>query len=121
MRTIDEKTKEEISDPDLTVGELRTVVWASPEAYATIDNVEKFALDDSDYETVQMYHVWTNEEIEQREASEEFAANAEAVGSLPDAVAELSGTVSGNATDVQALGDAIAELSELVSNLIEGK
>ena len=100
MRIIDEITNEEIKKPDLASGELRDAIWASPEAYATIDDVTKFALDDDDYEEVQIYHRWTADEIAQREAEEAEAAKQELIDALPD---------------------AIAELSEIVSNIMEGK
>ena len=100
MRIIDEITNEEIKKPDLASGELHDAIWASPEAYATIDDVTKFALDDDDYEEVQIYHRWTADEIAQREAAEAEAAKQELIDALPD---------------------AIAELSEIVSNIMEGK
>lgn len=71
MRIIDELTNQEITNPDLRAGELQETQWASPEALDTIDNVTKFALDDSDWETVQIYHRYTAEEIAQREYNDE--------------------------------------------------
>lgn len=121
MRIIDEITYQELTNPDLTIGELRRTIWASPEAYTTIDNVTKFALDDSDYEEVQLYHVWTAEEIAQREECERQAEQQELINALPDAVAELSEMVSDNIIDTADVMDAIAELSEIVSNLMEGE
>lgn len=55
----------------------------------------------------------TDEEIEEE-------TRQELVDLLPDAVADLSQTVSENGDNVNDLADAIAELSELVSNLVEG-
>lgn len=121
MKIIDEITQQVITEPDLTAGELQNAVWASPEAYATIDNVTKHALDDDDYEEVQLYHVWTDDEIAQREAAEAEAAKREIMGALPDAVAELSEAVSDTAMNTADVMDAIAELSEIVSNLMEGE
>lgn len=119
MRIIDEKTNQEITNPDLSIGVLRTTTWASPEAYATIDNVTKFALDESDYEQVQIYHVWTAEEIAQREAAEQQAEQQEIMNALPDALADLSLDVSNGAADTADLQDALAELSEIVSGLMK--
>lgn len=118
-KIISEETQKEITAPDLTAGELRECLWAPPEAYATIDNVRKFALNDSDYETVQIYHVWTDDEKKAREAAKEAAGRADMVAALPDAVAELSAAVSAQAGDSATLSDAVAELSQLVSDLAE--
>lgn len=71
MRVIDEKTNLELTDPDLETGYTYETVWASPEAYATIDNIEKFALDDEDYEVVLMYHVYTQDELDRKREKEE--------------------------------------------------
>lgn len=122
MRIIDEITQHEVTDPDLTVGYLSApTMWASPEAYATIDNVEKFALADEDFEEVQLYHVWTEEEIAQREEAERQEEHRELMDSLPDAIADLSEMVSDNTINTADVMDAIAELSEIVSNLMEGE
>ena len=117
-KIISEQTQKEITDPDLTAGELRECLWAPPEAYATIDNVHKFALNDSDYETVQIYHLWTADEKKAREEAQAAADKADMEGALPDAVAELSAAVSAQAGDSATLSDAVAELSQLVSDLI---
>lgn len=120
MRIIDKETQTEIIDPDLTIGELSNpVMWASPDAYATIDNVTKFALTDEDYEEVQLYHVWTPDEIAWRERAAEEAEHQEIMDALPDAVADLSEMVSDNTIDTADLQDALAELSEIVSGLME--
>lgn len=118
MRIIDEKTNQEITNPDLSVGVLQAATWAPPEAYATIDNKTKFALDESDYEQVQIYHVWTAEEIEQREAAEQQAEHQEIMNALPDALADLSLDVSNGAADTADLQDALADLSIIVNDLI---
>ena len=121
MRIIDQNTQREITNPDLSVGYLIECEWASPEAYATIDNVNKLALDKSDYEIVKIYHRFTPEEITWMEESERQQEHQELMDSLPDAVADLSVMVSDNTVDTADLMDAIAELSEIVSNLMEGK
>lgn len=121
MRIIDDKTFQEVANPDLTVGYLtEPTMWASPEAYATIDNVTKFALTEDDYEEVKFYHVWTAEEIAQREQDIKDAEHREIMDSLPDALADLSLMVSDNTSDTADLQDALAELSEIVSGLMEG-
>lgn len=117
MRIIDELTNQEITNPDLTRGVLYETIWASPEAYATIDDVTKFALADDDYETVQLYHVYTDAEIEQQAYDKELNAKHELMNALPDAVADLSDLVSSDTTDMQVVMDALAELSETVSEL----
>lgn len=119
MRIIDEITQQEIENPDMTAGVLREMRWASPEAYATIDNVTKFALVDSDYEDVLIYHAYTDDEIAQREEAEAQEEHQELINTLPDAVAELSEMVSNNTIDTADLQDALAELSEIVSGLME--
>lgn len=121
MKIIDEITQKEIKDPDLSAGRLSEALWASPEAYATIDDETKFALDDSDYETVMVYHVLTEDEMAQRDDSEQKQERQDVIDSLPDAVADLSEMVSDNATSIADIMDAIAELSEIVSNLTEGE
>lgn len=120
MRIIDEITQQEITNPDLSAGELSESRWARPEAYASIDNVTKFALDEIDYETVQIYHKWTPEELAEKEASEAEQDRQEIMDSLPDALAELSLAVSDGAADTADLAEALADLSLIVSNLVEG-
>lgn len=66
-----------ITDPDLTAGELREEIRIKPDA-TPVDNVKKFAWYDDDYETILRYHVWTDEELEQRATQEAEAAKAEA-------------------------------------------
>lgn len=78
MRIIDEETQQEIFSPDLSIGVLSDpTVWASPEAYESIDNITKFAISGSDWETVRVYHRWTAEEIAEREQAAQEAARRE--------------------------------------------
>ena len=94
MRIINRDTNQEVTNPDLTIGELSApTMWASPEAYATIDNVTKFALADDDYEEVQLYHVWTADEIAQREEAERQAERQKLMNAMPETVNELADTV----------------------------
>lgn len=120
MRIIDDITSQEVTSPDLSAGYIYEGVWASPAAYATIDNVEKFALYSTDYEQVEFYHRWTDDEVAQRIESERQQDHNEMMDSMPDAFAELSMAVSDGAADTADLADALAELSEIVSQLMEG-
>lgn len=117
MRIINEITQQEITNPDLTNGELSESLWARPEAYASIDNVTKFALDDSDYEVVKIYHAYTEEEIAEREESERQRERQEIIDLLPDAFADLSEVVSNNSITTEEIMDAIADLSKIVSDM----
>lgn len=117
MKIIDELTNEEIANPDLGVGILFETLWASPEAWATIDNVNKFALDDGDYEDVYLYHIWTQAELEAQEREKADREKQQLINLLPNAIADLSGIVSEGATSVQVIMDALADLSEIVSEL----
>lgn len=86
MRILSDIDYQELTDPDLTAGYTMETVWASPEAYATIDGITKHALADEDYEVVQMYHQWTEQELAERER----AASAITIDELAAAVAELA-------------------------------
>lgn len=83
------------------------------------DNIIKFAYDDADYEEIQEWVDYTAEQLADKKAATEAAELQDVVNSLPDAVAELSATVSTNVDDMTTVNDAIAELSEMVSNLTE--
>ena len=123
MRVIDEATQQEIANPDLNAGELRKAMWASSEAYATIDNVVKFALDDDDYEEVQLYHAWTAEEIEQREESKREAEKAiereTLLGELPDTLADSDAAICELYETTLAQSDTIAEQDAAICELYE--
>lgn len=74
-----------------------------------------------------LYTPYTDEELQEQEeaaqaaqeAAQEAQEQAELIAALPDAVADLSESVSGNAEANSALADAVAELSQLVSDLME--
>lgn len=103
MVIIDELTQSEIESPDLSAGELSSpTMWAAPEAYATIDNIMKFALDDSDYEEVQIYHRWTTEEIAQQQESAAQAARQDVINGLPEVVAANAAEQEAYAADTDA-------------------
>lgn len=123
MRVIDEITEQEIFDePDLTVGELfYNPAWVSRAAYERAEAEGLPAVLDSDYEEVLIYHVWSEDELIERESRGIAAEFQEIMDSLPDAFADLSGMVSDNTVDMADVMDAIAELSEIVSKLMEGE
>lgn len=56
--------------------------------------------------------------IAERERNQATKDQQETLQILPDAVAELSETVSSNTGESDSIADAVAELSELVSQLI---
>lgn len=85
-----------------------------------IDNVTKFAWDDDDYEEVEIWHEYTEAELEEMEKCDERDSQIDVFNSLPDAVADLSESVSDNAVNQNDIADAVAELSEIVSTLVEG-
>lgn len=123
MRVIDEATQQEIANPDLTAGELRNAMWASSEAYATIDNVVKFALDNDDYEEVQIYHAWTVEEIEHRDESkretEKSVERETLLGELPDTLADSDAAICELYETTLAQSDTIAEQDAAICELYE--
>lgn len=85
-----------------------------------IDNKTKFAWADGDYEEVEVWHEYTEVELKQQEETKTLADHQELINSLPDAVADLSESVSDNAVNQNDIADAVAELSEIVSTLVEG-
>lgn len=124
MRIIDRDTNQQVTNPDLTIGELSApTMWASPEAYATIDNVTKFALYDSDYEEVQLYHVWTADEIAQREADQAEAAKRETreamLDELPETLADSDAAICELYETTLAQSDTIAEQDAAICELYE--
>ena len=73
MRIIDEEGNE-LSDVDLSKGKITLTTIIKADA-APIDNETKFAYEDSDYETVQVYKTYDKEklsEIEAGRAQKEF-------------------------------------------------
>lgn len=82
-----------------------------------IDNETKFAWDDSDYEEVEVWHEYTDEELDKIKRQEARREKEEILDSLPDALADLSSEVSNNSISATDLMDAIADLSSIVSDL----
>lgn len=76
MRIIHEVTGEELPEYDSARGFVFELDWACPAAYATIDNVKKFALAPEDYERVLIYHEYSAEELREQ-ARAELAAEYE--------------------------------------------
>lgn len=68
IKIIDEAGNE-ISNPDLSKGYLVSTTTVKKDA-VPIDNVTKFAWDDSDYEEVYRYISWSDEEIKQNKIDE---------------------------------------------------
>lgn len=93
-RILDYNTKEELVNPDLSLGCIIETTYAPPEAYATIDGVTKVALADDDYEDVLLYRRYTDEELESIASAKLIEINRTSIDALPDAVAELSQLVS---------------------------
>jgi hypothetical protein len=90
MRVIDYSSQLELkSEPDLNVGYLVECLWAPPEKYNTIDNETKFALDDSDYETVQLYTRYTDEELAAMNAEDPQAVTDAAICELYEMIGAL--------------------------------
>nr|DAF70061.1 MAG TPA: hypothetical protein [Caudoviricetes sp.] len=82
-----------------------------------VDDITKFAYDDSDYEEVEVWHEYTGEELDKIKQREDRQEKEEIFNSLPDALADLSSEVSNNSISVNDLMDAIADLSSVVSDL----
>lgn len=92
-----------------------------------IDDITKFAWDPDDYEEVEEWHEFTEEELAAQQWNEEYQAKKQAVDALPEnvsdleeAVIELGSISNDNAISNEDLMDAIAELGVLISELMEG-
>lgn len=66
-----------VKSPDLTKGIVRPEQRIKSDA-KPIDNKNKFAWDDDDYESIMRYHVWTDEELALMKEREREAAEYEA-------------------------------------------
>ena len=74
-------------------------------------------LDDLRYENGKVY----DSGEQGRKDAEQAEADRDAVlDTLPDAIADLSESVSDNATDLAVVMNALAELSAIVSDLVDG-
>ena len=108
MRIVDEYGNE-VSDVDESRGQLTNATVIRQDS-APIDNETKWAWADDDYEEVQVWHEYTEQELD-------FMSRA-TLEEVSDALADASDAVSSNAEDVATLSDAIAELSEIVAALV---
>lgn len=102
MRILDDNNKEVIN-PDLTIGELIPEIWASPEAYASIDNTNKFVLDDSDYEEIQRYHIFIEQELLEKKEIQERLEKEQLYKKVLD-------TLPNKVNDIETLQDEIVLL-----------
>lgn len=132
MRILDEDGNA-ISDPDLREGYLveSTVV---KDTAAPIDNEEKFAWLDDDYETVLLYVRYTEYDLEEQRrqaAFEDELSRREAiidstpshiedvrgaVGESQEAIAELGILAAGSAATIDDIMVAVAELGAIVAS-----
>jgi hypothetical protein len=91
MRTIDARTNTEITgEPNLDAGYIIKTPWASPEKYDTINNT-KFALDDSDYEIVQLYIRYDDEQLSIASIENPLAVTDAAICELYEMIGALNG------------------------------
>ena len=85
VKIIDKNTQREITNPDLTLGYLSHCSnWASKDKYDTIDNITKFALDETDYEEVDLYIRYTEEDYLAMEQSRLQEIKEENIDSIPE-------------------------------------
>lgn len=95
------------------------------ETATPIDNIEKFAWYDEDYETIQEWHEYTAEElaeIEKAEAQEEkrkqIEALPDAVSGIHDSLADIADRTSKNELSMEDVQDALVELADLIASTI---
>lgn len=90
MRLIDENGKDIIEkDCDLTIGEIIETDYVAPEAYDTIDNVTKFALNPEDFERVRMYRLYTDMDYQLIESNKKNQEREEMLSDLPDTLSTI--------------------------------
>lgn len=125
MTIIDSVTNTIIENPDLAIGYILNVVSVKPGAYETIDNVTKFALDDSDYEDQLVYYRYTEEELEQIRQSEidqnEKNELNEMIDALSDAIMEIGSMVAEQNQMNSDIMDAMMELAGMIATSQEGE
>jgi hypothetical protein len=98
---------------DLDNGTLEDWLYASPEAYETIDNETKFALDEEDYEWVKRYVPLDGDEMAEINTAN---ANAEAQSSLAQTQSDTDDALVVIYKKIQATKDAIEELGGTVKD-----
>lgn len=123
MRLIDENGNDILEeDCDLSKGEIIETDYVSPEAYDSIDNIVKFALDESDYEHVRMYRLYTEMDYLAKEYGEKLDEREALLNELPDTIAdtddalcELYETTLTQQDIIDEQDDAICELYEMIT------
>lgn len=94
MRLIDQNGNDILKeDCDLTIGEIIETEYVSPEAYDSIDNVVKFALDEDDYEHVRMYRLYTELDYQAMEDSIKQEQRDELLNELPDTLSDIDDAI----------------------------
>lgn len=87
MRIVDENMNE-LVNPDLTIGRLDPAVIIRPDA-ELIDNITKHAWADEDYESVYIYHLYTQAELDAIESEKNKKSEAERITALEVENAQL--------------------------------
>lgn len=117
MKIIDEITGSEILDPDLSIGELIPSKWASIDAYDSIDNITKFAIDDDEWENVLLYRIPSEDEINQNIIRDESnTALEERDDSFDNALCELYETTLSQSAIMDEQDAAICALYEMMED-----
>lgn len=94
MRLIDENGKSiKEKDCDLSIGEIIEMDYVDPAAYDTIDNVNKFALDESDFERVRMYRKFTDMDYQVMESNEKNQQREELMEELPETLSDIDDAI----------------------------
>lgn len=94
MRLIDENGNDILEeDCDLTIGEIIETDYVPPEAYDTIDDIVKFALDESDYEHVRMYRLYTDIDYSLMESISKQEQREALLNELPDTLSDIDDAI----------------------------
>lgn len=104
MKTIDEFGKE-ITNPDLSLGYIMQTTRIKPDAIP-VDGKTKLALAPDDYEEVQYYILWTEEELAEMARQKEEAIKK----------AEQEAFLEYAPQYIEDIMNAIAEIGVIVSN-----
>lgn len=115
MRIIDEDGNE-VENPDLTKGELVDTLYAPPEAYDTIDNVTKFALEPEEFEHLYVYKELTDEQLADRKRSQELR---DAQQNLPETQASTDDAICALYEQIEQLQTIISEQDDAICALYE--
>lgn len=120
MRLIDENGNDILEeDCDLTIGEIIETDYVSPEAYDSIDNVTKFALDESDFEHVRMYRKYTEMDYAAKELGEKQEQREELLDELPDTLSDTDDALCALYETNLAQQDIIDEQDDAICALYE--